>query len=348
VRVGGHDVDVPRAVLVGVALVVGVTLVYGGATSVAAFGAFNPSWEGTADLRTLAGETGADTEVATNTTAYDGYGNGTVAVIVAPDEPYEAAEVRHIAAFLERGGTLLVADRNGTADDLLERVGATARLDGAPLRDDRTHYRGPALPVATNVSEHPLTAGVDALTLNHGTAVVAGDSTVLVATSEFAYLDDDRNGEVDDDESLASYPVATTETVGAGRVVVVSDGSAFINVMADRPGNRAFATNVFNGSDTVLIDTSHGGDPPPVISALLTVRNSPPLQGVLVGLALVVVFAWHRRLYPRPAAPAVEGASDPDAVAASAVGRYPRMERGRVGRLMQGVKSLNSQPDDDE
>ena len=53
-RVGGHDVDVPRAVLVGVALVVGVTLVYGGATSVAAFGAFNPSWEGTADLRTIA------------------------------------------------------------------------------------------------------------------------------------------------------------------------------------------------------------------------------------------------------------------------------------------------------
>ncbi|PSP49899.1 DUF4350 domain-containing protein, partial [Halobacteriales archaeon QH_7_69_31] len=151
-RVGGHDVDVPRAVLVGVALVVGVTLVYGGATSVAAFGAFNPSWEGTADLRALAGETGADTEVATNTTAYDGYGNGTVAVIVAPDEPYEAAEIRHIAAFLDRGGTLLVADRNGTADDLLERVGATARLDGAPLRDDRTHYRGPALPVATNVS----------------------------------------------------------------------------------------------------------------------------------------------------------------------------------------------------
>ena len=346
-RVGGHDVDVSRAVLVGVALVVGVTLIYGGATSVAAFGAFNPSWEGTSDLRTLAGETGADTEVATNTTAYDGYGNGTVAVIVAPDEPYEAAEVRHIAAFLERGGTLLVAARNGTAADLLERVGATARLDGAPLRDDRTHYRGPALPVATNVSEHPLTTGVDALTLNHGTAVVAGDSTVLVATSDFAYLDDDRNGEVDDDESLASYPVATTETVGAGRVVVVSDGSAFINVMADRPGNRAFATNVFNGSDTVLIDTSHSGDVPPVISALLTVRSSPPLQGVLFGLALLVVFAWHR-LYPRPAAPAVEGASDPDAVAASAVGRYPRMERGRVGRLMQGVKSLNSQPDDDE
>ena len=65
-RVGGHDVDVPRAVLVGVALAVVVTLVYGGATSVAAFGAFNPTWEGTADLRTLAGETGAHTEVATN------------------------------------------------------------------------------------------------------------------------------------------------------------------------------------------------------------------------------------------------------------------------------------------
>jgi hypothetical protein len=348
VRLGGYDVDVPRALFLFFAVVLTVALVYGGATSVAAFGAFNPSWEGTSDLRDLAGAAGADTEVATNTTGYDDHGNETVAVVVAPNELYDAESVRHIEAFLERGGTLVIADRAGTANDLLGRLGAEARLDGAVLRDERQYYRAPALPVAKPVTDDPLTEDVDALTLNYGTAVAANDATVLVASSEFAYLDRNGNERVDDGETLATRPVATTERVSGGRVVVVSDGSAFINVMADRPGNRAFATNAFDGSETVLIDASHSGDVPPVISALLTVRNSPPLQGVVAALVLVGVFAWQRRLYPRPSEPSVGGSSDPDAVAASAAGRYPRMERGRVARLMKGVKPYSSQADDDE
>ncbi len=347
-RLAGHEVDVPRALLVLFAVVVGGALVYGGATSVTAFGAFNPSWEGTSDFRGLAGDAGADTRIATNTTDYAGHGNGTVAVVVAPEEPYDGADVRRIEAFLERGGTLLIADRDGTADDFLDGLGAEARLDGALLRDDRNHYRAPALPTATNVSEHPLTEGVDSLTFNYGTAVEPGGATVLVATSEFGYLDRNANGRVDEDEALGSYPVATTEAVGEGRVVVVGDGSAFINVMADRPGNGAFATNVVDGSDTVLIDTSHSGDVPPVIAALLTVRDSPPLQGGLVAVALVAVFAWQRRVYPRPSDPSVGASSGPDALADSATRRHPAMDRGRLTSLMKGIKSLNSQADDDE
>jgi hypothetical protein len=348
VRLGEYDVDVPRALLVVFALVVISVLVYGGATSVSAFGAFNPSWEGTSDLRGLAGDAGADTEVATNATAYDDYGNGTVAVVVAPEEPYDPADVRRIEAFLDRGGTLLIADRDGTANDLLAGLDADARLDGAVVRDERNNYRHPALPEATKVTEHSLTRGVDVFTLNYGTTVEPGAATVLVATSEFAYPDRDGNGQVGDDEMLASAPVATTEAVGDGRVIVVGDGSAFINVMADRPGNRAFATNAFDGSETVLIDTSHGGDVPPVIAALLAVRNSPPLQGLLFGVVLVAVFAWQRRLYPQPSEPSVGGSADPDAVAASAAGRYPRMDRGRLARLMKGINSFSSQADDDE
>lgn len=349
-QLGGHEIDVPRAVLGLFTVVVVGALVYGGATSVAAFGAFNPSWDGTSEIRGLAGDAGADTEIATNTTSYATHGNETVAVIVAPSEPYDDADIDRIEAFLDRGGTLLIAARDGAANDLLERLNADARLDGALLRDDRSHYRGPALPEATNVSNHPLTADVDALTLNYGTAVDPGGSTVLIATSNYGYLDRNDNGRVDDDETLDSYPVATTERVADGRVIVVSDGSAFINVMADRPGNRAFATNAFNGSETVLMDTSHGGDVPPVIAGVLTVRNSPPVQGGLVGLALVAVFAWQRRLYPGRSDPTVEASAeaDADALATSASRRHPAMDRGRLTKLMKGIKSLNSQADDDE
>lgn len=347
-RLGGYEIDVPRALLVVFGVVVVGALVYGGATSVAAFGAFNPAWQGTSDLRGQAADTGADTVVATNTSTYEAYGDDTVAVVVEPEAAYEPAEVRRIEAFLERGGTLFVAARAGSATELLAALGAEARLEGPLLRDERSHYRGPALPEATNVSSHSLTSGVDALTLNHGTAVDAGGATVLVASSEFGYLDRNANDALDEAETMGSYPVATTEPVGDGRVVLVGDGSAFINVMAERPGNRAFARNVFDGSDTVLFDTSHGGDVPPLIAGLLAVRHSPLLQGGLFGLGLLVVFAWQQRLYPQPDERPAGGPSDPGALAASAAGRYPSMERGRLGRLMQGIKAISSIPDDDE
>jgi len=77
---------------------------------------------------------------------------------------------------------------------LLSDVGATARLDGALLRDERNYYRSPALPVAQPVEEHPYTSGATDLTLNYGTAVTPNDATTLVRTSEFAYLDTDRSG----------------------------------------------------------------------------------------------------------------------------------------------------------
>lgn len=347
-RLGGYEISVPRAVVVAFGVVVVGALVYGGATSVTAFGAFNPSWEGTSDLRGQADEAGAETAIATNTTTYEAYGNDTVAVVLAPSESYNETEISRIQAFLDRGGTLLVADRDGTANELLAALGAEARVDGALLRDERNYYRDPALPVANNVSNHTLTDGVDALTLNYGTAVEPGESTVLVSSSEFGYLDRDRNDQLDDDETLGSYPVATTEPAGEGRVVVVGDASAFINAMAERDGNRAFATNLFEDAGTVLIDTTHSGDVPPLIAGLLAVRGSPALQGGLVGVALVLVFGWQQGIYSRETNPTADGRPAPEALADSAAEEYPSLDRRRLGRLMKGIKSISSGRDDDE
>ena len=347
-RLGGYEITVPRAVVVAFAVVVVGALLYGGATSVAAFGAFNPSWEGSSDLRAQADEAGAETAIATNTTAYEAHGNDTVAVVLAPSESYNETEIERIQAFLDRGGTLLVADRSGTASELLAALGAEARVDGALLRDERNYYRDPALPVANNVSNHTLTGGVDALTLNYGTAVEPGESTVLVSSSEFGYLDRDRNDQLDDDETLGSYPVATTEPAGEGRVVVVGDASAFINAMAERDGNRAFATNLFEDAGTVLIDTTHSGDLPPLIAALLAVRASPALQGGLVGVALVLVFGWQQGIYSRETNVTADGRPDPEALADAAAEKYPSLDRSRLGRLMKGIKSISSGRDDDE
>jgi hypothetical protein len=215
-------------------------------------------------------------------------------VVLSLDDPYTDAERRRIRAFVRDGGTLVIAedyDRGGNR--LLEAVGARARIDGRPLRDERASAQSPAFPIASNVSEHPLTAGVDRLVLNHGSAVRPNGATVLVRTSEYAYLDANGNADLDAAESMQRYPVATVEAVGEGRVIVTGDPSLFINAMLERTGNRRFAENVLSES-RVLLDYSHAGDLPPLAALRLALQDSPVLQG-LVGLAgIVLIGAWGR------------------------------------------------------
>jgi hypothetical protein len=348
VRVGNYRVRTPTVVLVVFAVVVVGAVVVGGATSATAFGTFNPNWEGTSDLRAIADEAGAESEVVTNTTAYDGYGNDTVAVVLAPDEGYTQAEIARIEAFLERGGTVLVADHTGTGNELLSALGAEARIEGTLLRDDRNYYRDPALPEATNVSTHPLPEDVGSLTLNYGTAVEPGEATVLASSSPFGYLDANGNEQVDDNETLDSYPVATTENVSGGQVLVVGDPSAFINVMAEREGNRRFARNLFGTGDRVLIDASHTGGVPPLVGLLLAIRDSAVAQFGLVGVGLLVVLGWQRGRFERTAEPRIDRQPSTETLAETAAERYPGFDGERLQRLMKGIKSINHENGDDE
>jgi hypothetical protein len=131
-------------------------------------------------------------------------------------------------------------------------------------------------------------------------------------------------------------------------VVVVSDPSAFINVMAEQPGNRQFARNLFSEDDTVLVDASHSGGVPPLISVLLAIRGSPMLQFGTVGLGLLVVFVWQRGVFDRTDDEAFDRRPTPELLAESAADSHPEFDRGRIQRLMKGIKSINSERGDDE
>lgn len=293
---GPTTLGYPRALLVTLALAVVATLVVAAGTSTAAFGAYNPRWDGAADLRATADAAGTDSEVVLNTSRYgEVQPRDTVAIVLSPDERYGPTEAARLRRFVRTGGTLVVAEDFGPhANPLLAAVGADARFEGSLLRDERYNFRSPSMPVARNVSDHSLLTGVNALTLNHGTVVEPNGATVLANSSGFGYLDTGRNGQLDDDESLSSYPVATVEPVGEGRVVAVSDPSLFINVMLDRPGNRQFVRNLFAAHDLAVLDYSHAGRLPVLAVALLVVRRTPTLQ-VALGLAgLAAVGAWGR------------------------------------------------------
>ena len=274
------------------------------ATSTAAFGLYNPAWDGTSDFRDdIEADPGVELEIVQDTEQYDELApNETVAFVIAPDDAYEEADAERVRRFVDDGGTLVVLENFGSSgDELLVDVSASARFDGQLLRDERNYFRGPAMPVATDVEAHNLTAGVEQLTLNYATGVDPGEATVLVRTSSYAYL-----GPADADleeVGLDTYPVATTESVGEGEVIAVGDPSITINAMYAEPDNAAFLANLYGDRDRVVHDISHAEDLPPLTAAMLTIRGSPPIQFVL-GLLLVGTVG---ALASRRVGPAIDG-----------------------------------------
>lgn len=348
------DWSVPQLLLAALVVTVAITGVVAASTSQTAFSTYNAAWDGASDLQNVASEGGADAVVALNTTKYaETDPNGTVAVVLSPDEPYTPRERDRIASFVKQGGTLVLAEDFGShTTPLLSAVGAQSRPDGAPLRDEQEYYRSPALPVATNVTEAPETEGVDQLTLNHGTTLrtdpTANNTTVLVASSEFAYLDTDRNGALDESEELASRPVVVREQVGDGTVYAVSDPSILINAMLERPGNVQFARQLFD-RETVLLDYSHLTGQPPLAIALLTLRGSPLWQ-VAAGTVGIGAVVWSRRLQAvaldigdrfgrseRPTDQLSLADADPDEIVAHLARRNPEWDEQRLRRVMRGV-----------
>ncbi|WP_321112123.1 DUF4350 domain-containing protein [Halorussus salinisoli] len=281
----------PKRLVIGFGLLTVVMLVIAASTSTAAFGIYNNAWDGTAELQDIAETTGATTTIARETTAYtQSTPTETLSVILSPDQPYSQEDRQQIESYVRNGGTLVVADDYGShTNGLLSDLGAEARLDGQPLRDEQFNYRSPAMPVANNVTNHSTVDNVSSVTLNHGTAVNPNNASVLVSTSHYAYLDTNQNQSLDASETVGSYPVVTTEQLGQGTIIVVGDPSLFINAMIEKSGNRVFAHSLFAGHSHVVLDYSHTASLPPLAVALLLLRDSLLLQFLIgVGGTLAV------------------------------------------------------------
>ncbi|MFD1514135.1 DUF4350 domain-containing protein [Halomarina rubra] len=356
----------PRIALWALVAVVALGIVIGASTSGAAYGAFNPSWDGGSSLRGIAEGEGTDAVYIQGTSEYNSLSNQSVAFVLAPDEPYTANESAQVRSFVDRGGTLVVADDSSRSNSLLASVGASARVDGQLVRDEHRYFRGPALPLATNVTNTTtrsnqsagsgnatnLTSGVERLTLNYGSVVRPENASVLISTSEFAYLDSNQNDQLDDSETLATRPVATVESVGKGRVVVVSDSSALINAMLDRPNNRRFAQALISGSDRVALDYSHTASLPPLAFLLVTLRSSVFVQlwvGLLLVWGIAVYLKWPalrehpsiRRLRTRFGDGDEDISAHLDATSAAAAlrRRRPEWDERRINRVAQALAS---------
>jgi len=359
-RVRGYDLTYPRLLLVGLVVVIVAAGVVGLSTSSTAFGSYNSKWDGTSDLRTVAISSGATTDLTQSTDAYSSHTpTETTAFILSPTDTYGSSDSAHVSTFLERGGTVVVADDfGGNGNALLAQLGVTARFDGRLVRDEHRYYRSPNFPVATNVSEAPATANVSRLTLNHATVVEPGpNSSVLVTTSGYAYLDTNGNQELDDNEPLQDRPVVVREAYGDGEVVVVSDPSIFINSMLESPDNQLFARNLIADDTTVVFDYSHRSGIPWAVAVVHTIADSPLFQLVVIGLLTgVCVLAWRdrgdgiRQILTGETTDRLEpasGLSQAD-VLERVTARHPEWDAERVERVAKGIMPGRSNTGDDD
>jgi hypothetical protein len=353
---GPSDVSTPRLVFAVLFAGVGFAVVFAAATTSASLDPFNRAWDGTSDLRMEAATYGTDITLVMNTDQYETASpNGSVALVLSPSRPYERVDRQQLAAFVRNGGTLVVAEDFGPqGNTLLSSVGASARFDGRPVRDERYNFRDPDMPVAANATETRVTDQRTELTLNHGTAVDANESTVALTTSRVAYLDENLNDELDRNETIGALPVVTIERVGAGRVVAVGDPSVFLNAMLDRPGNAAFTRSLLRGQH-VLFDVSHAGSsPPPLAYGTSVVRDSRPLQGFVGAVGVIVIVVGVR--YGRTLHTYLLGRNDDRSARESHVealvhtleGRYAHWDQRRIRHVILGPTTAPPEEDDDD
>ena len=332
----------PWILLVGLAIVLVITVGYAGATSTAAFGPYTTTWEGTTELRSMADDSGS-LVIARNTTAYGSVSaNESIAIIMAPDERYTAEEVAHVQEFLSNGGTVLVAHSSATpTNDILASLGAEARIDGDPLRDETEYDASPHFPLAYPAGDHPLTDDVESISLNHGSAVTTdGNVTTLLESSPYAYLDRDRTQRLSEDEELDIHAVATIASIGDGSVIVVSDPSVFINVMLDRQDNRVFLHGLVASHETVVYDTTKTSDLPPLSLAVLVVREFAILQFLLGTIAIGGIWALFHASLPIAirdrwlGRDTVDHEIDPETLKEAVREKYPDLDPALIDRVI--------------
>lgn len=340
-----------RLLVGALAAVLVVTTLWAGSTSAAAFGVYNPQWDGAADLRDVATESGVETVVVTDVAQYDTHSpEDTVAVVLSPDEPYgpESAQLRQ---FVRSGGTLIVAEDFGPhSNALLADVGASARFDGRLLRDERRYARNPNFTVAPRVRDESLVASVERITLNHGTSVSGNNTTVLINSSSYSYLDSNRNADLDDTETMHERPVATVERVGEGRVVTVGDPSLFINAMLQRSDNSAFVMSLLDGHATLLLDYTQTERIPPLAAASLVLRGSPLLQFLLGtgGILAIVVGGTRLERYLERGDEHLGGTPKVERLESSLADRYTNWDRSRLSRRMTGLMRSEDKGSEDD
>jgi len=262
------------------------------------FQAENPFWNGTKDMSLV-----VLASPLVTLSALPSSPQGSTLILI-PYLDFTPAELEDLHAFVDGGGTLVLADDYGFGNQVLEYLGLSVRFSGQVLLDPLFNYKNRLLPKVSHLVSSSITVNTESLIFNHATCltdVEGGD--ILASSSSFSFLDLNDNRVRDEDEPAGPLPVISQHSLGSGQLILISDPSIFINSMGEIESNRVLVQNIAAITTAeLLIDQSHL--PPSNLgqtkSLLAYVRDflSTPagtLGLVAVVLAVVLMPVWHKK-----------------------------------------------------
>jgi hypothetical protein len=248
---------------------------------------WHEGWNGLSKLVAMARQTGAVVRVENDVTL-DALATTTALFFIYPTATLPSDDLRR---FLSSGGTVVLADDFGSADDFLAELGVQ-KLEISSLSSVQTYAGDGRLAIAeSHRPTHPLAFEVDQIVTNHP-AYFRSDFTPVFKFSN------------------PEYGAVLSLTVGPGRLVLLSDPSIFINLMLQFPDNRQFTRNLLSltvGQQTAELwivakhFRTHGTFVPPKGSA--TTQGEQDTRKQLLETIQAVLELWNEYRIDRPVIP---------------------------------------------
>jgi Domain of unknown function (DUF4350) len=224
-----------------------------------------------------------------------------VLVITQPSITYSESDASTIRGFLQGGGTVLVADKSGVANSLLEGLGSAITIESQFSISDRTYnWKSSSVPTALVLpgakSRFGFLANVSGIALTQPSPLQVSDGVVsdLATTSQFSVSTNNTAGMAG---TRGPFTVMAAQRFGNGTLIVVGDSQFLLNSEWTLANNRALIGNLF-ANRGVFIDASHWGASSTAqlkseLGQLYTLISGVPLRYItvlfVVGLALALV-----------------------------------------------------------
>ena len=191
------------------------------------------------------------------TTSLSALPTKTVLAILQPSVGFSTADANSVKTFLLGGGTVLVADKSGIANSLLQGLGAAITIESQfSISDPVYNWRASTLPTALVLpgGHAPYLANVSGIALNKPSPldVTSPAASPVAVTSQFSETQTGAKG---------PFVVMASEGMGAGTLIVVGDSQFLLNSEWNIANNKVLIGNLF-ANTSVFIDVSHWTNSP--------------------------------------------------------------------------------------
>ena len=215
-------------------------------------------------------------------------------LITIPYLEYTPDQLKQMEQFVENGGQLILMDDFGYGNSFLNYAGISARFDNIPLLDPLFNYKNEYFPRILTFNSGITASGIKVTVFDHGTALSGvSQSQALAWSSNMSFLDNNKDGNMDNGETNGPFVVVADYSLGKGNIDLVSGPSLIMNAVPGTNDNNAFITYLINSNgtpDTVLFDRANMPNAPLDMAkiALANLRRIISEPYVLLGIIALV------------------------------------------------------------